>query len=354
MGSVPCANHHLADKVATIVSDDSRLCDALRGDLSDACNSQFTHWMQWNCVTDVRAVLGPLQRSLDLSLAASAGDSDILSDGITMQRVRMPRRLGGCGLREMVDVADAAFVGALWRIAPRLIPRVTNGSVLPVPGCHDCFEALFGIGAFDDDATNGVGRFSGLLGGDSRLRDECMSAFSRCKDGQSLAQLGSGPLSVSIQDSGFGFESKGQMEITVQREELRQEKLTLLFSALPVTDMRRVAFISTMGSHTAKAFLSSWPDGDFNLPTDAWHMVFCACLGLKVPFLKKFVGRLIGTSATARVDAHGMALASAKLPGDHWRIRHDIVKHAILFAVRGMDIAVNCEVCNLFATAFSW
>ena len=108
--------------------------------------------------------------------------------------------------------------------------------------------------------------------------------------------------------------------------------------------MRRVAFISTMGSHTAKAFLSSWPDSDFNLPTDAWHMVFCTYLGLDVPFLKKFVGRLIGTSATARVDAHGMALASAKLPGDHWRIRHDVVKHAILFAVRGMGIAVNCEV----------
>ena len=139
----------------------------------------------------------------------------------------------------------------------------------------------------------------------------------------------------------------------MQREELRKEKLTLLFSALPVRDMRRVAFISTMGSHTAKAFLASWPDGDFNLPTDAWHMAFCACLGLKVPFLKKFVGRLIGTSATARVDAHGMALASAKLPGDHWRIRHDVVKHAISFTVRGMGIAVNCEVYNLFATAFS-
>ena len=117
--------------------------------------------------------------------------------------------------------------------------------------------------------------------------------------------------------------------------------------------MRRVAFISTSGSHTVKAFLSSWPDSDISLPTDAWHMVFCACLGLKLPFLKKFVGRLIGTSATARVDAHGMTLASAKLPGDHWRIRHDIVKHAGLFAVRGMGSAVNCEVCNLFATAFS-
>ena len=87
VGSVPCVNHHLADKVATIVSDNSRLCDTLRGDhphalwriLCHACNSQFTHWMQWNCVTDVRAALGPLQHSLDMSLAASAGDSDILS-----------------------------------------------------------------------------------------------------------------------------------------------------------------------------------------------------------------------------------------------------------------------------------
>ena len=48
-----------------------------------------------------------------------------------------------------------------------------------------------------------------------------------------------------------------------------------------------------------------------------------------------------------------MALASVKLPGDHWRIRHDVVKHAILFALRGMGIRVNCEVYNLFATAFS-
>ena len=77
------------------------------------------------------------------------------------------------------------------------------------------------------------------------------------------------------------------------------------------------------------------------------------CLGLEVPFLKKFVGRLIGASATARVDAHGMALASAKLPGDHWRIRHDVVKHATSFALRGMGISVNCEVHDLFATAFS-
>ena len=361
VGSNPYVIHHLADKVATIVSDNSRLSDTLRGNhphalwriLSDACNSQFTYWMQWNYVTDVRAVLGPLQHSLDMLLAASSGDPDILSDDITMQRVRLPRRLGGCGLRKMVDVLDAAFAGGLWRIAPRLISRLTNGSVLPVPGYHDCFEALFGIGAFNDDATNGVGRFSGLLGGNSRLRDEYMSAFLGCRDGLSVAQLGTGPLSGPIQDSGFGFETKGQMKITVQREELRKEKLTLLISALPVADMRRVAFISTTDSHTAKAFLSSWPDGDFNLPTDAWHMVFCTYLGLKVPFLKKFVGRLIGTSTTARVDAYGMALASAKLPGDHWRIRHDIVKHAVLFAVRGMGIAVNCEVYNLFATAFS-
>ena len=102
VGSVPCVDHHLADKVATIVS-----CDTLRGNhphalwriLRDVCNSQFTHWMQWNCVTDVRAVLGPLQRSLDLLLAASAGDSDVLSDDITMQRVRLPSVLGvaACG-----------------------------------------------------------------------------------------------------------------------------------------------------------------------------------------------------------------------------------------------------------------
>ena len=56
----------------------------------------------------------------------------------------------------------------------------------------------------------------------------------------------------------------------------------------------------------------------------------------------RMLGRLIGTFTTATVDAHGMALASAKLPGGHWRIRHD-VKHAILFAVRGMGILVNCE-----------
>ena len=72
-----------------------------------------------------------------------------------------------------------------------------------------------------------------------------------------------------------------------------------------------------MGSYMANAFLASGPDSDFDLPTDAWHMVFCTYLGLEVPFLKKFVGRLIGTSTTARVDVHGMALASTKLPGDH-------------------------------------
>ena len=118
-----------------------------------------------------------------------------------------------------------------------------------MPGCHVRFEALFGIGAFNDDATNGVGRFRGLLGG----KDECMSAFLGCRDGQSVAQLGTGPLSVPIQDSGFGFETEGQMKITSQREELRKVKLSLLHSARQ--GMRRVAFISTMGSHAAKAFL---------------------------------------------------------------------------------------------------
>ena len=84
----------------------------------------------------------------------------------------------------------------------------------------------------------------------------------------------------------------------------------------------------------------------------AWHGMV-EVLALEVSFLKKFVGCLIGASTTARMDAHGMALGSAKLLGDHWRIRHAVAKHASLFAVRGMGIAVSCELHDLFTTAFS-
>merc|ERR1712086_676934 len=92
-----------------------------------------------------------------------AGSGEIPEDELLRARAALPISLNGLGLRSLVDVTPAAFVGGCWQVHHRLIDREVAGSTQPVPGHAPCLSALFGQGAFDTPA----GRHTGLLGGTS-------------------------------------------------------------------------------------------------------------------------------------------------------------------------------------------
>ena len=206
---------------SSIVSDNSRLCDTLRGNhphalwriLRHACNSQFTHWMPWNYVTDTCRIG---------AAATFPGHVTGSKCGGLRTSSRTTSPCSGFGCPSVLGVAACGRGG-------RCRCGVCRGSVAHRATLDPSFDEWFGAsGAGLPRLLRGPLRHRGVqrrrhrrcgsvLGtarGHSRLRDECMSAFSGCRDGQSVAQLGTGPLSVPIQDSGFGFETKGQMKIT--------------------------------------------------------------------------------------------------------------------------------------------
>ena len=84
----------------------------------------------------------------------------VASDDFARRRHRLPIRLRGLGLRSRVDVADAAFAGAVCATLPRMLDRaLAVGGRLP--GFCDLLSPTLGAGSFDE--ANRATRFAHLL-----------------------------------------------------------------------------------------------------------------------------------------------------------------------------------------------
>ena len=50
------------------------------------------------------------------------------------------------------------------------------------------------------------------------------------------------------------------------------------------------------------------------------------------------------------IDEYGNTITSVTIAGDHWRLRHDNVKHVIDHLCFWSYLTVTCEVMNMFVT----
>ena len=120
--------------------------------------------------------------------------------------------------------------------------------------------------------------------------------------------------------------------------------------ALEKSDMRRIAFFSTVESETSHMLMTATPGRDFAFVPFEWHELMQWYWGLPSIMLADHVGSRINNDSTRLCDPYGLNLLGGSiLPGDAWRKRHDHVKWALVEALNSMDVDVECEVLGLFS-----
>jgi hypothetical protein len=353
-GSDEYVTTHLATRFDKIVSEANKLQSSLQlvnpmalWCLTSSCTQQqLYHWLRYNYPKHTVPALARVQAAIDQSVIAAWGSSEVFDDPLLLERARLAVRNGGAGLRALADVAKAAFVGASFHIAHRLVDRTEGGMVSP--GFAPGLVKLFGNGAFDESA-NGAGRFTGLCGGGSVWGEELEKAYTAMRSELTPAERKDGPLEAEVHNCGHGFTSKAQHLITEAREVPRLASMQAKMQALPNADMRKIAFFSIVTSHTARMLMTAHPDPtDFVFRADEWWELMTRYWGLKSFMLKDFVGERINGLASRVCDEYGFELFGKGLPGNAVVNRHDYIKWALVIAMQAMGVDINCEVLGLF------
>ena len=96
------------------------------------------------------------------------------------------------------------------------------------------------------------------------------------------------------------------------------------------------------------AWVTCWPASEVYLTDGEFSETAARYLGLPSPACASVVGERIGNTRLT-VDAYGMRLTSASLPGDGWRRQHDALKWRVYEDLREMQVPCQAEVYGLFA-----
>ena len=243
-------------------------------------------------------------------------------DPLIRTRFGLPARLGGLGYSPTALLMHAAFCGALSSSAPRLIARKTAEGLLLSGGFLDQhLSNIFGAGSFDVGSEST--RFTFLLNGDTRLREEMRSSW-RTLQGHAHGALraasattvpgpialDAGPLAVPAAACGTLAPELGaatvipnlQRDVSQQLFDLTARGLAAHLNARPAVDPTRASFV--VADRFSSQFLSS--HAGFGLPLTPREFQACcaAYLGLPPPFLAGLTLRI----GNQTIDPHGHLL----------------------------------------------
>ena len=158
----------------------------------------FQYWTQHcypaDCVPHAQRVDQGVLAAVTMVLG-----NNLLDDDIAMQRLRLPARKFGGGIRSLADVAPAAFVGTLCKAAPLFADR-RDGDWNLVPGFLPMLAAWFPADAFL--STSGDRPFARLLASESRLGQALSVAWRHMQLEVGLDV--SGPLCQAAASAGVG------------------------------------------------------------------------------------------------------------------------------------------------------
>ena len=256
--------------------------------------------------------------------------------------VRQPVKRGGMGGRSHAETCRIAFYGAMEQALPKLHKGFCSTLVTVVGGGD-----RFGETASGDD------RWRTLLDSGSKLGQEFKEAWQALQREaeDAAAWLGeevTGPLSVDVASAGgrcCSGETRGKItehrEMTIGR--LIDEGLVHYHdqACRPVWSWPERDKLSSQ-------WLLSLPGHDSSLTSEEFTQCVEALLCLPSTACSTLIGEKVGRGL-GRVDLFGDSVVAAKVRGDGWRRRHDVVKRKILSLYRWAGIEVECEVFNLFS-----
>ena len=207
------------------------------------------------------------------------------------------------------DAAPAAFLNAICRTLPRMIPWTSeDGS--PGTGFMPQLEPLLGRGSFDAGAEDT--RFAVLPRTGSRLGAALRGSWD---DLRSELPDTPGVLRCAAEAADAGCTNL-RRDFTKLRETSRFNTLDVSIRALPYDDIRRAAWVNC--DRFSTTWVSVWPSAECRVSHAEFVEIAARYYGLASPACALLVGQPVGNTRTV-LDRYGSQLITATLPGDGFR-----------------------------------
>ena len=153
-------------------------------------------------------------------------------------------------------------------------------------------------------------------------------------------------LSVPTEGLGEGSVNEStRKRILEQMETLKGSALTKALEMYPNQAARPVKVWPQMDK-LSSSWLLSLPGPHSGLTSSIFSESVCSNLCLPSPACRNRVGERVGRSY---VDSYGDKVMAAQLPGDTWRIRHDMIKSELNRLMLWCSLPSTCEVFGLFS-----
>jgi len=354
LGSDEFIYSYLASKASKTCRAISNIAELLTADNNEAwcaiyysSQHKLQYWLRGCAPRHMRDHAATVDLAIDAAVER-ATELHLEGDDITRQRLRLPGRHSGGGVRSMVELAPMAFAGSINGALPRMLDR-QRAAGPSVPGFCPGLESALGAGSFDDAAEQP--RYRAFL--DSGLP----TAYALSDAWEEMQEvLGTdydddektAPLRVPVEAA-----SGTQRDLTTAVEVARRGDFERAIDSLPVDDRRRTAFHANAGCKLSRVWIAGIPDGIYE-GAPARHFVegVASYFGTASPCASPIVGETIFDKDGRNrgyVNKYGDALASLSLIGAGWIRHHDAIKDALCNSMTELGIDASTEVFGLFS-----
>ena len=266
-------------------------------------------------------------------------------DGRSFQEwaIRLPSRLYGWGFRSLEESCSPAYIGTLETAIPYMAGL---GKICPqledVWGGEDCW----GEAASNDDRWRKV-LDSGCREGRELRRSwlTMMTEAEQCATylGEEVPEVMRQRL-IGLGDGSVSGATRGRIVQAVE-----EQRAKVLSKALEEVRPKstRAAWGWRQRDKISSAWLLAMPRGDTSLSDAEFAEAAASNLCLPSPACHGRVGEVV--KGRVLIDEYGDNIQATVLAGDHYRTRHDALKHHVSDACRWAGMGCEVEVHNLFS-----
>jgi hypothetical protein len=310
-------------------------------------SSQFLiDYLLQHCRPDDTAVIaGQFDRLME-TLVSDLLKTDISGLEAGSTRMRLPVKLNGLGIRSRVELAPAAFAGALVKALPSIIDSA-DAAGIPIQGIlnHPDLRPIIGPQSF----ACGHYDLSTFVNSGSPDGAALNAAWRRLQVAATIPGAvgpSSKALAVPVAQSGEGIQNL-QHAITTALDRARHARL--LHAANRNTRNGRAVLTY---DRLSRAFLRCPPRDPYKLSPEEFSEALCRFMCAPSPACAPLIGTLLRASARGGpIDLHGDIMLNACLTGDPvTRLRHDPVKFTIAQHLRECGSFVRVEAFDFFAS----
>ena len=372
IGSTEFVKAFLSEKVDTLIGEIDKVMDLLKGDnqsawilLSTALSQQLDYSLALQYPSDILESANLLDARLWSALEQVCGQHIPKTDeGLGIEcvvelrnvpqlagksyqswMVRQPIKLGGLGLRSLVETCPAAFLGGVEMALPHMVGEEGDTGICPQ------LEGVVGH-------IQGGQRWKEFIEYGSKTSCEYTWAWDQLKTEadciwHSLGIDPVGALTAAVEDSGgANVDGKTRREVVEQREGLRHQLMEKALAAHPDRLSRPVTvFPNIADDKVAGRWLLATPGAQLGLSQAVFQEAMSSHLCLPSPAIVKggWVGKRIGRNSEV-IDKFGDSVNNCvDIYGDSFRSRHDRIKEHIMTEAMLSKVHADCEVYGQFA-----